>query len=197
MKSILCLLLCVAVQLIGPLHPETASLAAQSLAASYHMVVTACASCTTLSSPHHDWDEENLAAVLERQRKTTLQAFFQLNRHSIPMPASFCITTFPEHLPLTTVPERFTRDDQPAGRNYHVNPGQGEVYCLRLLLTQVAGPTSHVDLSWFQVRIIYSTICLIIATALPITCIILHADVALEKGLLTVGLHLQGERYDT
>ena len=131
---------------------------------------------------------EDLAAVLERQRNTTLLAFFELNRQD-PNARTKLYHDIPSTYTLDNRTRKFhprRRDDHPVGRMYHVNPAQGEVFYLRLLLTQVAGPTSHEDLYYFEVRIICSITFLSIATTLPIvmTCSLLHADVAIEKGLL-------------
>ena len=112
---------------------------------------------TCISGPY---TRLNLATVLARQRKYTLQAYFELNArdpdvrstlyHDIPG-----IYTF-DRRAKACHPRR--GNDQPVGRMIYAAPAQGKTFCLRLLLTQVAGATSFQELRIFQVHVIFATL---------------------------------------
>ena len=99
-------------------------------------------------------ENDNLATVLARQRKSTLQAYFELNArdpaarstlyHDIPGTYTFDPRVRAWH------PRR--RNNHPVGRMIHAAPAQVERVYLRRLLTQVAGAKSFQELRSFQVH---------------------------------------------
>lgn len=110
-------------------------------------------------------EDADLATVLARQRKSNLQAYFELKARD---PAA-CDLLYHD-IPSRYVFNKSTRTWNPkahkneaVGRMISATPAQGERFFLRLLLTQVKGAMSFQELRKVGVRFIsanllYSTI---------------------------------------
>ena len=112
-------------------------------------------------------DNTDLAAVLARQRKSNLQAYFELDArdpaartvlyHDIPSKHTFNKRT-------RTWNPKGTKAE-PVGRMVSATPAQGARFFLRLLLTQVKGAKSFEELRTVQVSCICVCICLFSSTS--------------------------------
>ncbi|XP_076918648.1 uncharacterized protein LOC143579149 [Bidens hawaiensis] len=94
-------------------------------------------------------DDDIMSEVVDRERnkKTMLTAFFETNRLD-EMAREYLYKDFPKHFTWNAGSRRWNRRvlKPQRGRLVSANPAEGERYYLRLLLSNVKGPTSFEDL---------------------------------------------------
>ena len=109
-------------------------------------------------------ENDNLAAVLARPRKSTLLAYFQLCARD-PEARSILYQDIPRFYTYHKRSGTWHRrrgGDEPVGRMIYMSPSAGDVFYLRLLLTAVAGPTSFEELKSFQVHMCSHTMLIVL-----------------------------------
>ncbi|XP_076893331.1 uncharacterized protein LOC143545295 [Bidens hawaiensis] len=94
-------------------------------------------------------DDDIMSEVVDREKnkKTMLTAFFETNRLD-KMAREYLFKDFPKHFTWNAGSRRWNRRvlKPQRGRLVSANPAEGERYYLRLLLSNVKGPTSFEDL---------------------------------------------------
>lgn len=101
------------------------------------------------------FDPRNIQDALDRElfRKTKLTGWFELNKQALSSnPRQFKYIEIPNHYKWENGEwkERIQDGSKVIGRMYYINPNQGELYYLRLLLLHVTGCTSFESIRTFN-----------------------------------------------